>query len=210
MINDWEAQGLINSGEFYYLLATLIEAVPFVSNIAGTYGSYLKHWDKRAHKKLMMERIEIIDNKKTNKCFNADSNELINNIEGDILYIDPPYNARQYLPNYHLLETISRYDNPTLKGKTGLRPYDEAKSKYCALAKVLCEFRELIKNAKFKNIIVSYSSEGLMTENEIESVLKEYGIESTYKLYRMPYRRYKRTKGHVDHSLEEFLFYIQK
>lgn len=209
-IEDWKLKNLISSEEFYYLLAALIEAVPFVSNIAGTYGAYLKHWDKRAHKKLTMERVEIINNNKHNKCFNEDSNQLIKNIEGDILYIDPPYNARQYLPNYHLLETISRYDNPTLKGKTGLRPYDDSKSKYCASAKVLNEFRDLIKNARFKNIIVSYSSEGLMTEGEIESALKEYGNESTYKLYRMPYRRYKRTKGHVDHNLEEYLFYIQK
>lgn len=209
-IEDWNSRDLITSGEYYYLLAALIEAIPFVSNIAGTYGAYLKHWDKRAHKKLVMERLAIIDNNKNNQCFNIDSNELIKDIEGDILYIDPPYNSRQYLPNYHLLETVSRYDSPPLKGKTGLRPYDDAKSKYCAQATVHNAFRDLIKSARFKHIVVSYSSEGLMPEAEIESALKEYGVESTYKLYRLPYRRYKRTSNHVDHSLEEFLFYIQK
>lgn len=209
-INEWWTPNLIDTNEYFYLLGALIEAVPFVSNIAGTYGAYLKHWDKRAHKQLKMERLAIINNEKTNKCFNKEANELIKTIEGDILYIDPPYNARQYLPNYHLLETISRYDNPILKGKTGLRPYEDSKSKYCTSAKVLNEFRALIENARFKNIIVSYSSEGLMTEGEIESALKEYGIGSTYKVYRMPYRRYKRTQGNVDHKLEEYIFYIQK
>jgi adenine-specific DNA-methyltransferase len=49
-----------------------------------------------------------------------------------------------------------------------------------------------------------------MREKEIERVLKESGVASTYKLYRIPYRRYKRTKGPVEHKLEEFLFYIKK
>jgi len=209
-IEDWKNTKLITEYEFYYLLACLIEAVPFVSNIAGTFGAYLKHWDKRALKKIELKYLEIVNNKKENKSYNEDSNILINQIEGDILYIDPPYNSRQYLPNYHVLETISKYDNPAIYGKTGLRPYSEVKSKYCVKSKVLNEFSNLIKNAKFKYIIVSYSSEGLMTEKEIEKVLIENGIKDTYKLKKIPYRRYKHTKGNVKHNLNEFLFFITK
>lgn len=209
-IESWKNDKLINEAEYYYLLASLIEAVPFVSNIAGTYGAYLKIWDNRSQKKIKIEKIEIINNKKKNQCFNLDSGELIKNIKGDILYIDPPYNSRQYLPNYHLLETISKYDSPEIKGKTGIRPYEKTKSKYCIKSKVLEEFSYLIKNANFRHIIVSYSSEGLMSEKEIEKVLKDNGVISTYRLYRIPYRRYKRVKGPVNHKLEEFLFYIKK
>ncbi len=209
-IEDWKNTKLITEYEFYYLLACLIEAVPFVSNIAGTFGAYLKHWDKRAFKKIELKYLEVVDNKKENKSYNKDSNLLINEIEGDILYIDPPYNSRQYLPNYHVLETISKYDNPKIYGKTGLRPYSEVKSKYCVKSEVLNEFSNLIKNAKFKYIIVSYSSEGLMTEKEIKKVLIENGIKNTYKLKKIPYRRYKHTKGDVKHNLNEFLFFITK
>ena len=131
-------------------------------------------------------------------------------IEGDVLYIDPPYNSRQYLPNYHLLETISKYDNPAIYGKTGLRPHKDFRSNYCIKSEVYNEFSSLIKNAKFKYIIVSYSSEGLMSELEIQQALIENGIESTYKLHRIHYRRYKHTKSNVKHNLDEFLFFIQK
>jgi len=209
-IEQWKNEDLINYNEYYYLLALLIEAVPFVSNIAGTYGAYLKHWDKRANKKIILENLEIVDNKQHNESFNENSDKLIKEIEGDVLYIDPPYNSRQYLPNYHLLETISKYDNPEIYGKTGLRPYKDVRSNYCIKSKVYNEFYNLIKNAKFKYIIVSYSSEGLMSESEIRQALTENGIESTYKLHRIPYRRYKHVKGNVKHILEEFLFFIQK
>jgi adenine-specific DNA-methyltransferase len=209
-IEEWKDSLLIDEPEYYYLIACLIEAVPFVSNIAGTFGAYLKHWDKRALKKIELEHLEIINNEKENKSYNNDSNILINEIKGDVLYIDPPYNSRQYLPNYHVLETISKYDNPDIYGKTGLRPYAEVKSKYCIKGKVLEEFSNLIKNANFKYLIVSYSSEGLMSEEEIKNILIKNGIKETYDLKKIPYRRYKHTKGEIKHNLNEFLFFIEK
>ena len=209
-IEKWKNETLINEQEYFYLLAGLIEGIPFVSNIAGTYGAFLKHWDKRAFKKLELIQLDLFDNKKNNMCFNIDSNKLIKEISGDILYIDPPYNQRQYAPNYHILETVARYDCPKIKGKTGLRPYQDIKSNYCVKNKVLDNFQELIENANFKYIIVSYSTEGIMSVEEIENTLKKYGKQNTYKLYKIPYRRYKHRPGKVEHNLHELLFYIEK
>lgn len=207
-IENWRSQKLIIDSEYYYLLAGLIEAVPFISNIAGTYGAYLKHWDKRANKKLQLIKLDTFKNLKNNECFNMDSNLLMPTIEGDILYIDPPYNSRQYATNYHLLETISRYDSPEIYGKTGMRPYQELKSKYCYKREVLKTFTDLIDKANFKHIILSYSTEGIMSIDDIETVLKKYGNELTYQLKKMPYRRYKHRAGSVEHDLHELLFYI--
>jgi len=209
-IEKWKNEEIINEQEYFYLLAALIEGIPFVSNIAGTYGAFLKHWDKRAFKKFELIQIDLYDNNKNNISFNKDSNQLIKEISGDILYIDPPYNQRQYAPNYHILETIARYDNPQIRGKTGLRPYDDIKSKYCVKREVLKNFQELIHCANFKHIIVSYSTEGIMNMEDIEKTLNEYGNPNTYKLYKIPYRRYKHRPGKVEHDLHELLFYIQK
>ena len=209
-IEEWRNKELINNNEYYYLLAALIEGVPFVSNITGTYGAYLKQWDKRAFKKFEMIRLNVIDNNVKNQCYNKNSNDLIQEISGDILYLDPPYNERQYLPNYHLLETIARYDNPEIKGKTGIREYNSEKSNYCIKNKVYSEMEELIKNAKFKHIIVSYNQDGLLSKNDIETILKKYGNKETYKLYEIPYKQYqnKLTKKLDIHY--EYLFYISK
>ena len=209
-IEEWRNKELINNNEYYYLLAALIEGVPFVSNITGTYGAYLKQWDKRAFKKFEMIRLNVIDNNVKNQCYNKNSNDLIQEISGDILYLDPPYNERQYLPNYHLLETIAKYDNPEIKGKTGIRVYNSEKSNYCIKNKVYSEMEELIKNAKFKHIIVSYNQDGLLSKNGIETILKKYGNKETYKLYEIPYKQYqnKLTKKLDIHY--EYLFYISK
>ena len=209
-IEKWKKEELINEQEYFYLLAALIEGIPFISNIAGTYGAFLKHWDKRALKKFELIQLDLLDNNKNNISFNKDSNNLIKEISGDILYIDPPYNQRQYAPNYHILETVARYDNPQIKGKTGLRPYNDIKSKYCVKKEVLRSFQELICSANFKHIIVSYSTEGIMSVEDIENTLKEYGKHNTYKLYKIPYRRYKHRPGKVEHDLHELLFYIKK
>ena len=210
IIEKWKASNLLNDAEYYYLLAGLIEAIPYISNIAGTYGSFLKHWDKRALNKLNLIELDIKTNNENNESYNKDSNELIKKISGDILYIDPPYNSRQYAPNYHLLETISRYDMPKITGKTGLRNYQDIKSKYCSKREVLATFNNLIKNAKFKHIIVSYSTEGIMTINDIKTVLIQHGDTTTYRIKKIPYRRYKHKPGTVKHELHELLFYISK
>ena len=209
-IEEWKNKKLITKNEYYYLLASLIEGVPFVSNITGTYGAYLKQWDKRAFKKFEMIRLNVTNNKLNNRCYNQNANELINKIRGDILYIDPPYNERQYLPNYHLLETIAKYDNPEIKGKTGIRVYEDEKSNYCIKNKVYNEFKELIKKANFKHIIVSYNQDGILSEEDIKRILVEFGNENTYKLYKIPYKQYqnKLTKKLDVHY--EYLFYISK
>ena len=206
-INDWRGKYLIDESEYYYLLAVLTEAIPFVSNISGTYGAYNKFWDKRSLKDLFLKDIEIFDNKKENKAYNLDGNELVKQISGDILYIDPPYNKRQYSSNYHLLETVAKYDNPKLKGVTGLRE-NEIKSDYCKKNAVLKSFEDLVKNAKFKHIIMSYSTEGLMGLYDIETVLRKYGTD--YKKYEIDYRRFKSRKTSSKEKLIELIFYIRK
>ena len=209
-IEAWKNEKLLTELEYYYLLAGLIEGVPSVSNITGTYGAYLKHWDKRTFKDLEMARLDVIDNKRNNKSYNKDSNKLIEELEGDILYLDPPYNSRQYAPNYHLLETISKYDYPEIHGVTGMRPYDDLKSPFCITSEVYDAFEDLISKAKFSNIVMSYSNNGLMTSNEIERILKKHGKEETYKMYSIPYRQYMSKKTKQTECLHEYIFFIKK
>lgn len=209
-IEEWNKKGLLTKNEYYYLVASVIEGIPFVSNISGTYGAYHKKWDKRALKKFELKAFDIYDNKKKNKCYNEDGVKLLKRISGDILYIDPPYNERQYLPNYHLLETVAKYDSPILKGITGQREYENNKSDFCVKGKVKIAFEELIKNANFKHIILSYNTDGIMKIEDIENILKKYCVSKTYKLYKIPYRRYKSKIQKIKKELKELLFYIRK
>lgn len=210
-IEEWKRGSLIDTYEYKYLIAALIEGIPFVSNITGTYGAFLKSWDKRAFKRFELIKLSVIDNNQRNICYNEDANELIKKISGDILYIDPPYNTRQYLPNYHLLETIARYDSPILKGVTGVRPYNNEKSEYCIKKSVKFAFEALIINADFKHIVISYSDDGLLTAEEIRDILTRNCIAESVKLYKIPYSRYK-SKLPQDDKPEhfEYIFYARK
>ncbi len=209
-IESWKERNLITLEEYFYLLASLIEAVSAISNTSGTYGAYLKKWDNRALKKLNMVRFDVLGNGRKNRAYNKDANKLIRKINGDILYLDPPYNNRQYSSNYHLLETIALYDYPKIIGVTGIRQENSKKSKYCHKSNVHNVFADLIKNAQFKHIIISYSTDGLMTKNEIEKILKKYCNPETYKVYKIPYRKYKSKHRQKSVKLYELIFYAEK
>ncbi len=179
---------LISENEYFFLLGSLINSIDKYANTASVYGAYLKKFKKSALKEMKLEPLPIVHGQVECKVYNEDISELIMQVSGDILYLDPPYNARQYCTNYHLLETIARYDNPVIHGKTGLREYAEQKSVFCIKNKVEETFAELIKNAKFKYIFLSYNNEGLMSCDTIERIMNKYG---KYKLLFQDHRRFK-------------------
>lgn len=187
-IEEWFTSGLISETEYFILLACLIETVPFYSNISGVYAAFQKKWDPRAIKKLELRPIEILINNQKNKSFNYNSTELLNKVEADIFYLDPPYNQRQYAPNYHILETIAKYDNPKIKGVAGLREYSNQKSKFCNKYSGLEELNIVCNKGQFKYLVMSYNSEGIMPKREILEVMSQYG---NVKIEEFDYLRYK-------------------
>jgi len=209
-IEEWNTQGLISENEYFILLALLIEAIPFVSNISGTYGAFLKHWDPRAHKELNLKMPEIAINGLENKTYNVDSVKLAKKIKCDILYLDPPYNSRQYAPNYHILETVARYDNPHIKGVTGMRNYTDQKSQFCKRETATEALKDIAKNGNCDHLILSYNDEGLMADSDIRKALS---VKGRVEVKRIKYRRFKshsRGSEHVNkRAVHELLYYVK-
>lgn len=211
-IQQWYDAGNITEIEFYLLLLPLLEATSKVANISGTYGAYLKHWDPRTHKDLSLVPTKVIISDLSHQVFRQDANRLIEDIRCDILYLDPPYNSRQYIANYHLLETIARYDNPTLRGKTGLRSYDDDnKSAYCSRSDCYRVFQDLIEKADARYILVSYNDEGILSRDELMSILSLRGEPHCNSP--INYRRFKsnsrRDKTASRTCVQELLFHVK-
>lgn len=203
-IELWKTDKKIGEDQYYFLLSTLLESADAVANTASVYGAFLKHLKKSAQKPLTLKPAVFELNEATHEIFNEDANNLIKRIEGDVLYLDPPYNARQYGSNYHMLNTIARYDNFEPKGKTGLREYK--RSKFCQKGEVSESFKNLIKNADFKYIFLSYNNEGLMSADEVRNILSKYG---RYDLTTIEYQRFKADKTeNRNHKATETLEYL--
>ncbi|MDO5402454.1 MAG: DNA adenine methylase [Eubacteriales bacterium] len=207
-IEDWKP--VLTEDEYYYLLSALISAVPYVSNIAGVYGAYLKHWDARTFNDLELKEPELVLSDKECVSMNLDYVEALSQTKADVLYADPPYNARQYLPNYHLLETIARYDSPEIKGITGLRNYDNQKSEFCMKNKVAQAFEKMIQNANVRYVAISYNNEGLLSTEELTLICKKYARKKTFKLIEMDYRRYKSKIANNKSGLKEQVYFFEK
>lgn len=209
-INEWLSSNIISEDMYYLLIANLIDAVTKVSNTSGTYGAFLKQDDPRKDIPLQLEKSILFDNGKQNQSFCMDIFEAINLVSGDILYLDPPYNNRQYPPYYHILDTVTLYDEPAIYGKTGRRPYKEKLSPFCMADKAKDALVDIISKAKFNHIYISYSTDGIVDYNDLIKDLEQIG---TTKCFFMPYRRYKSNSNDTEITktkLKEIIIYVQK
>lgn len=209
-IQEWYEKSIITESEYYILLASLIETVSYYANISGVYAAFHKKWDPRALKKMKLKPIKIIINQHENEIFNTDSVQLIKNtnLKADIFYLDPPYNQRQYAPNYHLLETIAKYDKPAIKGVSGMREYSEQKSKFCNVSTAIDELNTIAQYGDFKYLVMSYNSEGLIQKETILNTLSKYGQVSFCDF---DYTRFKsNNKQKSNKMIKEQLFFLEK
>ena len=216
-IDKWSLDCKITSEEKSYLIACLLESISRISNVAGVYSAFLKIWDPRALKPMEFLPLKTTSSRFKNRVFCEDVSELIKHVKGDILYLDPPYTPTQYNSQYHVLETIARNDNPKTHG-IGRHRENDRLSNWCKKGAVEFEFEKLIKEAKFKHIVFSYSDKGIMSPSFIKAVLKRYGKPETFVFKRINFVKYKNTRAVNKENAEqthqtphyEYLFYIEK
>jgi adenine-specific DNA-methyltransferase len=210
-IEQWKNKELIDESEYSYLLASLIESISYVSNTAGVYGAFLKHWDPRAKKSIVFQRVESSDsNHFGTKFLNDKIENIIEDVNCDVLYLDPPYTQNQYGTQYHLLQTLVLNDNPTISPVTGSRPTSPMRSNWSKDYKSHILFDRLIAKTKAKYIIFSYSIDGFLSKSFIEASLKRYGKQETYKCKKISYDKYTNFKSRKGKEHFEYLFFVEK
>lgn len=170
----------INDKERSILIASLLFSIDKIANTVGHYDAYIKgHTLKDQFK---FDLISPYHTESTISIYREDANILAKSLECDIVYIDPPYNSRQYSRFYHVLENITSWKKPELYG-VALKPKPENMSEYCR-ATALDAFTALINDLKCKYILVSYnntyaskssSSLNKMTLDNIKQVLASKG-----------------------------------
>ena len=199
-LHEWRREGLIEKDAYFVLLAALIEGADRVANTAGVYAAYIKSWQSNAVRPFVMTP-EMPIHGRGSTAHLGDASEIARSLgRVDLLYIDPPYNSRQYAGYYHVPEILARgwFDaTPSLKGKTGLLSDGTQRSSWCSPRRVASALRDLLAATHARHVLVSYNSEGLLPDAELRSVLGEASIDGRVRRFTHRYRRYRSDSDRV-------------
>lgn len=192
--------------EYNMLISSLLYSIDKMANTVGHYDAYFKK--EFIEDNFFMRPIDPIKVKAVS-IFREDANLLAKQVTTDIVYIDPPYNSRQYSRFYHVLETLTKWDKPKLHG-VALKPEPENMSDYCRV-RAKDKFVELVNDINAKYLVVSYnntydsksnSSQNKITLEEIKNILSQRGKT---KVFEKDYRHFN--AGNTDfNNHKEYLF----
>ena len=206
--------GVINTRERAILICSLIYAMDKIANTCGHYDAFI-HGTKFKNKLFLSYPNVYENNQQRNMCFNMDSNVLIKQINPDLIYIDPPYNSRQYCDAYHLLENVALWNKPEVKGIARKMDRSNLKSEYCSANATKC-FEDLINNARSKYIILSYNNMGKkgndrsnakISDSDIMRILSNKG---TVKVFNENYKAFTAGKSDIKNNEERLFLCICK
>lgn len=198
--------GSINKRERAILITSLLYAMDKIANTCGHYDAYRKGvvFDKTLE---LYVPLAEVHNNADNKCYNTDANELVKDISADLVYIDPPYNSRQYCDAYHLLENVARWEKPEVFGVAKKMDRSTMKSKYCTQSATEA-FEQLIKDINAKYILLSYNnmaakgndrSNAKISDDDILRILKQKG---EVKVFSESYKAFTTGKSDIDDNQE--------
>lgn len=210
-----EIKNELSEDEYTFLLASILLSADAVSNVPAVYGCFLKAFKAKATKALTLMPIHTrtekpVESSRTT-CSDVLNTEFLNSFTADIVYLDPPYNERQYSKNYFPLNIIAKAPqelvDQELKGKTGI-PTDCFLSPFCKKgATVEKAFDTLVRSLKTKWVFLSYNSESLVSKDKMLSLLKKYGEVSVVE---RDYKRFKSFEYNEDKNIQEYLFCLKK
>ena len=192
---------------FYLLLANLLYEAATHTNTSGVFKAFHKEFGghgkdalTRIMKKIELHSPVLIDSKAPVHIFQENANELARKIKGiDIAYLDPPYNQHQYGSNYHMLNTIAKWDKipaplelnakGMLKKKAAIREdWVNTRSDYCYKDSAERSFEDLILNLDARFIFISYSTDGIIPFEKMREICTKRGrlslVTNEYTTYR--------------------------
>lgn len=199
----------INDRERAILITSLLYAMDKIAKTCGHYDAYRKGAEFDKPLELLVPLAERHNNP-NNRCYNEDANNLVGSINADLVYIDPPYNSRQYCDAYHLLENVARWEKPEVFGVARKMDRTKLKSKYCTKSAAEA-FEDLVGNITSKYILLSYNnmaekgndrSNAKISDEDILRILENKG---TVKVFSENYKPFTTGKSDISEN-EERLF----
>ncbi|MBN2736217.1 MAG: DNA adenine methylase [Spirochaetales bacterium] len=195
----WEKLGRITQSEKWQLLTSLIYAVDKAANIVGQYDAYMKNMGAPVYSQEGHHLVDVNVYRPLQlglpcsrphgdaRILQQDANRVISEHRFHVLYLDPPYNNRQYIDLYHVLENLAIWHKPEVFGKTRKFERRHLKSDFSRKKRAAKALANLISKARAEHIFLSYNNEGMLKENEIQGILSTRGkvekIEEDYQVF---------------------------
>lgn len=201
----WRADQRINDDEYAFLVASLVQSMDRVANTAGTYYAYLKQFCRKALQEFHFHFLRPFQGRYPCHCFLEDANTLVKSHQCQILYLDPPYNTRDYSKYYHLPETIARGNVPVPRGKSGVPVRQDVRSAYIRRTEVENAFRELLSSSNCQMLLFHYTDSGLLGEQFIREILSEVG---TLEEYYFDCKGYRTSKSCTSRSSQHHVYKV--
>lgn len=207
-IEDEFLAGALNERERAILITSLLYAMDKIANTCGHYDAYRQGVEFDRHLELAVPTPK--QNRRKNQCYNENANELVKRIQADLVYIDPPYNSRQYCDAYHLIENVARWQMPEVSGVARKPDRSALKSEYCT-RQAEAAFEDLISHITARYILLSYNnmankgndrSNAKISDEVIMRVLEAKG---TVEVFSETYKAFTTGKSNIEGN-EERLF----
>lgn len=216
------------------ILASLILALDSVDNTLGHYVSYLSEWSQRSYSDLFLKLPKRFNHKGKHRVIKSNIFDLVNQSDYDLSYFDPPYGSNnekmppsrvRYASYYHIWKTVIKHDKPKVFGKANRREdsrdtvagsiFEEFRQEPSGSFIAMQAIRNLIQITKSKYIVLSYSSGGRATKQELNEIMLESGklikaIEVNYKKNVMANMRWTHEWINNDDKNQEYLFLLEK
>jgi adenine-specific DNA-methyltransferase len=168
-IRDHLADKFVGSPLYPILLTSLIEAADRVDSTTGLQMAYLKEWAPRAHNDLELRVPKLLPG--TGHAVRGDALDLAKDLGPfDLAYLDPPYNQHRYFTNYHIWETLVRWDAPEVYGIACKRidsRDDATKSPFNGKRKMPDALRRVVKDVDCRVLVLSYNDEAWVSLEEL-------------------------------------------
>lgn len=165
---------------FPVLLTALLIAADRVDSTTGLQMAYLKQWSPRSHQDLELRAPELL--RGPGHTVGGDAMEIVDALPGvDLMYLDPPYNQHRYFTNYHVWETLVRWDAPEAYGVARKRAdaRDPAgRSIFNSKPGMPVALADLVRRARAELLVVSYNDESWITTAEMTAMLRATGRDA--------------------------------
>ena len=164
------------------LLVSLMEAADRVDSTTGLQMAYLKQWAKRSSNELSLRMPDVLPRARHGKAsaHRREALEAAQTLEADVAYLDPPYNQHSYLGNYHIWESLVRWDKPEVYGVACKRvDVRERKSAFNSKRRFRDALAEVVRAIRAPVLVVSFNNEGFIARPEMEALLAERGVVQT-------------------------------